>query len=171
MQRTKVSPSRLAAAFGFALGLGLALASGSPAVADARIPLLPLPGGELARDRLVEACEVAVLAHADRVTLHFTEARRSGLDITLDVQVDGPGGRHIGEAHCAFREMPLNEPPSLLGFEALGKSGYGLFLISHHAIWAHFTRHLRPPVEAVAPEREPAPSPSQPRRGPAVKAG
>lgn len=171
MQRTKFSAACLAPVLGLAVWLGAAIGSGSTAAADSRLPLLPLPGGELARDRLVEACEVAVLAHADRVTLHFSEARRSGLDITLDVQVDGPGGRHIGEAHCAFRDMPQHEPPSLLGFEALGKSGYGLFLVSHHAIWEHFTRHLRPPVEAVAPEREPAPSPSQPRRGPAVKAG
>lgn len=171
MQRTKASARAFAPAFAFAVALAVPLVFGPPAAADSRLPLSPLPGGQLARDRLVEACEVAVLAHADRVTLHFSDARRSGLDITLDVQVDGPGGRHIGEAHCAFREMPPDEPPSLLGFEALGKSGYGLFLVSHHAIWAHFTRHLRPPVEAVAPEREPAPSPSQPRRGPAVKAG
>jgi hypothetical protein len=171
MHRTNALARAFAPAFAVAAALAVTLGPGSSAAADSRLPLTVLPGAQPARDRLVEACEVAVLAHADRVALHFTEARRSGLDITLDVQVDGPGGRHIGEAHCSFREMPPHEPPSLLGFEALGKSGYGLFLVSHHAIWSHFTRHLRPPVEAGAPEREPLPSPSQPRRGPAVKAG
>lgn len=166
------APAAFGAALGVVIGLSAVLPAGPAASGDAPALRGSVSAPAPARDRLVEACEVAVLAHAERVRLAFSEAERSGLSVTLDIQVDGTGGRHLGQARCTFRETPADEPPSLLGFEAMGRSGYGLFLVSHHAVWAHFTRHLQPPAEAVAPEPgDDIPAPSRPRKAPAIKAG
>ena len=91
-----------------------------------------------AQERLVTACEVAVLAHADGVALSLSLAEQSAAAVTLEVSFTNGGKTYRGEAECRFRDSDRGEPPSLAHLEVMERSGPGMFLISHLAIWEYF---------------------------------
>lgn len=104
-----------------------------------------------AADRLIDACEVAVNVHAEHVQLKFPEAVRTGQSVRLAVEFENNGDIFSGEAQCVFRETPDDEPPSLQSLQAMGRTNAAMFLVSHLAVWEHFTGGVR---EAAAPELE-----------------
>lgn len=122
-----------------------------------------------AADRLIDACEVAVNVHAEDVHLQFRNANRTGRSVALTIEFETEGNLYAGKANCLFRETSEDEPPSLERIEAMGQSNAGMFLMSHHAVWQHFTGGQQ---EAWMPELkfEKEPEKERPRRRPVIAA-
>lgn len=103
-----------------------------------------------AKDRLIDACEVAVAVHADSVQLSFPEAKRTAWRVDLTFQFENHGNLYAGEASCDFRVTADDEPPSLQNLETMGERSAAMFLKSHHAVWSHFAGTS----DTVAEQRE-----------------
>ncbi len=126
------------------------------------VPALFSVAPALAADRLIDACEVAVDVHAEHVALRFPEARRNGRQVELTVEFSNGGDIYQGRAECGFRETSADEPPSLETINAMGRTGPAMFLVSHHAVWAHFAGGQE---EASAPKTEMREEPGRQRSG------